>query len=70
MLPVGRKPVIQHVVEEIVSAGIAQLLIVTSQQKRAIEDHFDGDWLGLNGSRESSDVRDEPRLHYTRQNGI
>ena len=43
MLPVGRKPVIQYVVEEIVTAGILDILIVTSQQKRAIEDHFDPD---------------------------
>ena len=41
MLPVGRKPVIQYVVEEIAAADISQVLVVTSQQKRAIEDHFD-----------------------------
>ncbi len=63
MLPVGRKPVIQYVVEEIAAADIAQLIIVTSQQKRAIEDHFD-----LNGS--SSHGLDEVahcQMHYTRQ---
>ena len=43
MLPVGRCPVIQHVVEEIRAAGINQILIITNQQKRAIEDHFDYD---------------------------
>lgn len=43
MLPVGRKPTIQYVVEEIYGAGIKEILIVTSQQKRAIEDHFDPD---------------------------
>jgi UTP--glucose-1-phosphate uridylyltransferase len=43
MLPVGRKPVIQYVMEEIAAADIRQALIVTSQQKRAIEDHFDAD---------------------------
>ena len=43
MLPVGRKPAIQYVVEEIYGAGIKQILIVTSEQKRAIEDHFDPD---------------------------
>ena len=43
MLPVGRKPVIQYVVEEVRAAGINQVLIITNQQKRAIEDHFDYD---------------------------
>ena len=43
MLPVGRKPVIQYVVEEIRAAGITEILIITNQQKRAIEDHFDYD---------------------------
>src|SRR5258707_5259900 len=41
MLPLDDKPVIQYVVEEAVAAGIEQDLIVTSSQKRAIEDHFD-----------------------------
>ena len=41
MLPIVDKPIIQYVVEEIVSAGIQQIVIVTGWQKRAIEDHFD-----------------------------
>ena len=43
MLPVGRKPVIQYVVEELERAGLHQILMVTGQRKRAIEDHFDAD---------------------------
>ncbi|MBC8456467.1 MAG: NTP transferase domain-containing protein, partial [Deltaproteobacteria bacterium] len=43
MLPVGRKPTIQYVVEELYAAGIKHILIITSGQKRAIEDHFDID---------------------------
>ncbi|MBD3185036.1 NTP transferase domain-containing protein [Candidatus Poribacteria bacterium] len=43
MLPVGRKPVIQYVMEELEAAGIDQILIITGQKKRAIEDHFDRD---------------------------
>nr|MBA2757624.1 UTP--glucose-1-phosphate uridylyltransferase [Chloroflexota bacterium] len=35
------KPIIQYAVEEAVAAGIEQVIIVTSSQKRAIEDHFD-----------------------------
>jgi UTP--glucose-1-phosphate uridylyltransferase len=41
MLPLVDKPVIQYGVEEAVAAGIDQIIIVTSSQKRAIEDHFD-----------------------------
>jgi UTP--glucose-1-phosphate uridylyltransferase len=41
MLPLVDKPVIQYGVEEAVASGIEQVIIVTSSQKRAIEDHFD-----------------------------
>lgn len=41
MLPIVDKPVIQYVVEEIVSSGIEDVVIVTGATKRAIEDHFD-----------------------------
>jgi UTP--glucose-1-phosphate uridylyltransferase len=41
MLPLVDKPVIQYAVEEAVAAGVEQVIIVTSSQKRAIEDHFD-----------------------------
>lgn len=43
MLPVGRKPVIQYVVEELAAAGIKDILIITGYKKRSIEDHFDED---------------------------
>lgn len=41
MLPIIDKPVIQYVVEELVDAGIEDIVIVTGSQKRSIEDHFD-----------------------------
>ncbi len=41
MLPIVDKPVIQYVVEEAVSSGIKDIIIVTGALKRAIEDHFD-----------------------------
>jgi UTP--glucose-1-phosphate uridylyltransferase len=41
MLPVVDKPIIQYVVEELVSAGIEDIVIVTGYHKRSIEDHFD-----------------------------
>ncbi len=41
MLPVFNKPTIQYVVEEAVSSGINDILIITGKGKRSIEDHFD-----------------------------
>lgn len=41
MLPIIDKPVIQLVVEELVSAGVTDIIIVTDSTKRSIEDHFD-----------------------------
>lgn len=40
MLPIVDKPVIQYVVEELVEAGIEQIIMITGWHKRAIEDHF------------------------------
>lgn len=41
MLPIIDRPVIQLIVEEAVSAGVTDVIIVTGSTKRAIEDHFD-----------------------------
>ena len=41
MLPIVDKPVIQYVVEELVEAGITDIIMVTGYHKRTIEDHFD-----------------------------
>ena len=41
MLPIVDKPLIQYAVEEAVAAGFNELIFVTSNSKRAIEDHFD-----------------------------
>lgn len=41
MIPLIDKPIIQYVVEELVEAGIRDIIIVGSSTKRAIEDHFD-----------------------------
>src|SRR5688572_14306361 len=41
MLPVLDRPTIQYVVEEAASAGIDDVLLVTSREKKAVEDHFD-----------------------------
>ena len=41
MLPVGRKPVVQYVVEELAQCGVRRLLFVTGPGKSSIENHFD-----------------------------
>jgi UTP--glucose-1-phosphate uridylyltransferase len=41
MLPLVDKPIIQYIVEELVDAGIEDIVIVTGYHKRSIEDHFD-----------------------------
>lgn len=41
MMPIVDKPVIQYIVEELLDAGIYDIIFVTGRHKRAIEDHFD-----------------------------
>jgi UTP--glucose-1-phosphate uridylyltransferase len=41
MLPLVDKPAIQYVVEEAVSVGITDILVITGRGKRSLEDHFD-----------------------------
>jgi UTP--glucose-1-phosphate uridylyltransferase len=41
MITVIDKPLIQYTVEEIVGAGIRQIVVITSRGKSALEDHFD-----------------------------
>ena len=41
MLPVGRKPVVQYVVEELNRVGMNKVLFITGPGKTSIENHFD-----------------------------
>jgi len=41
MLPVWDKPVIQYIVDDVVNANIRDIIMITSQQKKALEDYFD-----------------------------
>ncbi|MFR8868976.1 UTP--glucose-1-phosphate uridylyltransferase GalU [Paraclostridium sordellii] len=41
MLPIVDKPTLQYIIEEAVSSGIEEILIVTGRSKKSIEDHFD-----------------------------
>jgi UTP--glucose-1-phosphate uridylyltransferase len=43
MLPVGKKPIVQYVAEELKQSGIERVLFVTGRGKSSIEDHFDYD---------------------------
>lgn len=75
MLPVGRKPILQYVVEELQAAALRQILIITGRRKRVIEDHFDSDpeLMSDQGQNdrvmEDLDYLDEgkSRFFYTRQ---
>jgi len=44
MLPIVDKPIIQLVVEELVAAGIEDIIMVTKWDKKPLEDHFDKNW--------------------------
>lgn len=41
LLPLVDRPIIHYVVEEAVAAGVRIIVLVTSSQKRAVEDYFD-----------------------------
>lgn len=44
MLPIVDKPIIQYLVEELVDAGIEDIILVTRWDKKPLEDHFDTSW--------------------------
>jgi UTP--glucose-1-phosphate uridylyltransferase len=76
MLPVGRKPVVQYVVEELQAAGLGQILIVTGRRKRTIEDHFDPDPELVKNLKQAGNealladleyLEGKSRFYYTRQ---
>ena len=42
LLPIIDKPLIQYAAKEAINAGLDTLIFITGRNKRAIEDHFDG----------------------------
>lgn len=48
MLPIVDKPIIQLVVEELVEAGVQDIILVTKWDKKPLEDHFDYNWALTN----------------------
>jgi UTP--glucose-1-phosphate uridylyltransferase len=76
MLPMGRKPVVQYVVEELARCGVGRLLFVTGPGKTAIENHFDIDAELIANLRETGKEelllelafeREDIEYFYTRQ---
>ena len=76
MLPLVDKPAIQYVVEEAVSAGITDILVITGRGKRSLEDHFDRSFeleYYLEQAGKSTEVAEMRRIaemaniHYLRQ---
>jgi UTP--glucose-1-phosphate uridylyltransferase len=64
MLPVGKKPVVQYVVEELARSGLREILFVTGRGKDSIENHFDRDPELIESLRTAAkdDLLDE--LHF------
>src|SRR5690606_33104605 len=79
MLPLVDKPIIQYIVEELVEAGIEDIVIVTGYHKRSIEDHFDHmsadlrqnlkDGNKLELLEETKKISDLAKFAYVRQKG-
>lgn len=78
MLPIVDKPIIQYVVEEMVEAGIEDIILVTKWDKKTLEDHFDRSFELEHSLQESGKLKllDEVRrisamanFIYVRQKG-
>ncbi len=81
MLPLVDKPVIQYIVEQLVEAGIQDIIIVSGYSKRPIEDHFDvpseellqnlraGGPKKAHFIKEMQDLADMANFVYVRQKG-
>jgi UTP--glucose-1-phosphate uridylyltransferase len=76
MLPIGRKPVVQYVVEELRRCEIRRLIFITGPGKTAIENHFDIDAELIANLRETGKEellqelafeREDIEYFYTRQ---
>lgn len=67
MLPVGTKPVVQYVVEELNLSGIRRLLFITGAGKTQIENHFDEDTELIGYLRESGREEELAELDFERQ---
>lgn len=78
MLAIVDKPIIQLVVEELIEAGIEDIILVTKWDKKPLEDHFDRSWaleneLEKNGKKEKLEeikkISEMANFIYVRQKG-
>jgi UTP--glucose-1-phosphate uridylyltransferase len=78
LLPIVDKPIIQLVVEELVDAGIEDIILVTKWDKKPLEDHFDRNWALVQELKESGKdkllkeikkIADMANFIYIRQKG-
>jgi UTP--glucose-1-phosphate uridylyltransferase len=78
MLPIVDKPIIQLVAEELVAAGIEDIIMVTKWDKKTLEDHFDHNWALIDELQKSGKhkrlkdvkkVADMANFIYVRQKG-
>lgn len=76
MLPVGKRPVVQYIVEELQHNDFERVLLITGPNKYSIENHFDTDPVLIRHLRETckEDLlaelefeRSNLRFFYTRQ---
>ena len=76
MLPIVDKPTLQYIIEEAISSGIEEILIITGRNKKSIEDHFDKSIeleveLEKSGKKELLDmvryISDMINIQYVRQ---
>lgn len=72
MLPVGDKPVIHYIVEDLAAAGIDDMIMITSKNKSAMEDYFRDNpeleaLLARNGKTDALALINKPKTfgHYT-----
>lgn len=76
MLPIVDKPTLQYIIEEAITSGIEEILIVTGRNKKSIEDHFDRSVeleleLEKKGKEEAlkmvKEISNMVNIHYIRQ---
>ncbi|MEM0201455.1 MAG: UTP--glucose-1-phosphate uridylyltransferase [Candidatus Micrarchaeaceae archaeon] len=65
MLPIVDKPVIHYVVEEALSAGIDEILIITGYGKDTIIDYFD--YNSLDEKFQNDEIKNFPDIYFVRQ---
>jgi len=78
MLPIVDKPIVQLVAEELVEAGIEDIILVTKWDKKPLEDHFDHSWALENDLEKAGkedylkkvkEIADMANFIYVRQKG-